>query len=324
MLTDEVKIKVFAGRGGDGMVAFSKTKMTLGPTGGRGGNGGNVYFEGVSDLTALNRYRHKPDFYAGDGKQGKSDKSTGHTGTDIILRVPIGSVLHNLETGVDIDITKVGQSVLVAKGGIGGRGNMSFRSPVNTTPEEAEEGKSGEEFSFFIELRLIADIGLVGLPNAGKSSLLNELTKAEAKVANYSFTTLEPNLGVMDDLIIADIPGLIEGASEGRGLGIKFLKHVRRTKLLFHCISAESENISKDYKIIRKELEAYSPEFLDKKELLLLTKTDIFSKTGLKKKISEMKKLTKKKNSLGVLAISIHDWDSLQELKQKISSLDLV
>jgi GTP-binding protein len=322
MLTDEVKIKVFAGHGGNGMVAFSKTKMTLGPTGGRGGNGGNVYFEGVSDLTALNRYRHKTDFYAGDGKQGKSDKSTGHTGADVILRVPIGSVLHNLETEEDIDITKVGQTVLVAQGGIGGRGNMYFRSPVNTTPEEAEEGKPGQEFPFFIELRLIADIGLIGLPNAGKSSLLNELTKAEAKVANYSFTTLEPNLGVMDDLIIADIPGLIEGASHGRGLGIKFLKHVKRTKILVHCISAESENIAEDYRIIRKELETYDSEFKKKSELLLLTKTDLFDKKIIKTKLAEIKKLAKKKTSLGAYAISIHDWDSLQDLKKKLSALE--
>ncbi|HCP08932.1 MAG TPA: GTPase ObgE [Candidatus Moranbacteria bacterium] len=322
MLTDEVKIKIFAGKGGNGMVAFSRTKMTLGPTGGRGGDGGSVYFEGVSDLTALNKYRHKKEYYAEDGKQGKSDKSTGHAGPELILSVPIGSVLHNLETGENIDITKVGQRVLVANGGVGGRGNMYFRSPINTSPEEAEEGKPGEEFSFFIELRLIADIGLVGLPNAGKSSLLNELTKAQAKVANYSFTTLEPNLGVLEDLIIADIPGLIEGASLGKGLGIKFLKHVKRTKLLIHCISSESEDMKHDWEVIRKELETYAEEFKTKKEMILLTKTDLLTPAELKKKLAEIKKLAKNKNSLGFEAISIHDWDSLENLKSKFLSLN--
>jgi len=323
MLTDEVRIKIYAGHGGDGSVAFSKTKMTLGPTGGRGGDGGNIYFEGVSDLTALNKYKHKVDYYAEDGKRRKNDKSTGHAGRDLILTVPIGSVLHNLETGKDIDITKAGQRVLVAQGGIGGRGNFYFRSPINTTPEEAEEGKPGEEFSFFLELRLIADIGLVGLPNAGKSSLLNELTKANAKIGNYEFTTLEPNLGVFENFIIADIPGLIEGASAGRGLGIKFLKHIRRTKLLLHCLSAESDDLVRDYKIIRKELENYASELAHKKELLLLTKTDLLTKEELKKKNAQLKKLAKGKNSLGIETVSIHDWDSLEKLKGVILGLDI-
>jgi len=321
MLTDEVKIKISAGAGGKGVVAFSKTKMTLGPSGGRGGNGGHVYFEGVSDLTALNKYRHKKEYYAEDGKKGGSDKSTGHNGLDMLLTVPMGSVLHNLETNEKIDITKAGQKVLVAQGGIGGRGNFYFRSPINTTPEESEDGKTGEEFNFFIELRLIADLGLVGLPNAGKSSLLNELTKANAKVANYSFTTLEPNLGVLEDLIIADIPGLIEGASTGKGLGIKFLKHIQRTKFLVHCISAESEDIARDYAVIWQELKSYSPELAEKKELLLLTKADILSAAELKEKVAQIKKIAKVKKSLGFEIISIHDWDSLERLKSKIMEL---
>ncbi|MFA4817439.1 MAG: Obg family GTPase CgtA [Parcubacteria group bacterium] len=313
-LTDEVKIKIFAGKGGDGVVAFDKIMMSLGPTGGRGGNGGNVYFEGVSDLTALNKYKHKNDYYADDGKRGKTDRSSGHTGGDLMLTIPIGSVLHNLDTGKDIDITKVGQRVLVGKGGIGGRGNFYFRSAKNTSPQEFEKGKLGEEFAFFLELRLIADIGLIGLPNAGKSSLLNELTNANAKVANYSFTTLEPNLGVMDDLIIADIPGLIEGASRGKGLGIKFLKHIQRTSVLVHCISCESVDIKKDYEIIRRELENYNPELSAKKELLLLAKTDLLEPDVIQEKLKELRKINK-----NVLAVSVHDWESLEKLKKAVN-----
>lgn len=313
MITDEVKIKIRGGRGGDGSVAFEKTKMSLGPTGGRGGNGGNVYFEGASDLTALNKYKSKREYWAEDGKRGKGDKSSGHNGKDIILTVPIGSVLLDLNTKREFEITKPGEKILAAKGGIGGRGNFYFRSSRNTSPEEYEEGKTGEEFEFFIELRLIADIGLIGLPNAGKSSLLNELTNANVRVANYAFTTLEPNLGVLDDLIIADIPGLIEGASSGKGLGIKFLKHIRRTKVLVHCVSAESDSPKKDYEIVRKELSDFAEELAEKKEIILLTKSDLVSADALKKKIAMLKKINP-----DIFPVSIHDWDSLKSLSEKL------
>lgn len=278
MLTDEVKIKVMAGKGGDGSVAFDKVKMSLGPTGGRGGNGGSVYFEGVSDLLVLRRYRNKKEHWAENGKRGGNDRSDGKAGEDLILPMPIGSVIKNTETGKEIEIKASGQRVLAAKGGVGGRGNYFFRSSVNTSPKEKEIGRSGEEFEFEIELRLIAQIGLIGLPSAGKSSLLNELTKAEAKVAAYHFTTLEPNLGVMEGgIILADIPGLIEGASSGKGLGIKFLRHIKRTEILAHCISLDSEDVLKDYETIRNELERYDPELLEKKEIIILTKSDLVS-----------------------------------------------
>jgi len=313
MLTDEVKIKVHAGKGGDGVVAFNKTKMSLGPTGGKGGNGGNVYFQGVSDLTALNRYKQKRDYYAGDGNNGARDKSTGHDGKDIVLSVPIGSVLKNLKTDETVEITQVGQKIIVARGGRGGQGNFYFRSPTNTSPQEFEAGRPGQEFEFFVELLLIAKVGLIGLPNAGKSSLLNELTKAEAKVGNYEFTTLEPNLGSLGGVIIADIPGLIEGASGGKGLGVKFLKHIQRTSVLFHCLSSESADNLRDYQIIRKELEKYNPSLTQKQEQILLTKIDLLSDTELVKRIADLKK-----GGLEVFPVSIHDWEALEGLKQRI------
>ncbi len=313
MFTDEVKIKVYAGRGGDGVVAFNKVKMSLGPTGGKGGNGGSVYFEGVSNLSALNKYKHKKEYYAEDGQNGKKDNSEGHRGKELVLTVPIGSVLHDLRNKRELEIVKVGQRVLVASGGIGGRGNFFFRGPSNTSPKERELGKTGEDRDFFVELRFIADIGLIGLPSAGKSSLLNELTASKAKVGNYDFTTLEPNLGVMDEIILADIPGLIEGASEGRGLGMKFLRHIQRTKVLVHCISLESVDFKKDYEIIREELKKYSKGLIAKKEIILFTKTDLISEDQIAQKIKEMQKINPQ-----VLSVSIHDQDKLDELKKHL------
>ncbi|PIR73517.1 MAG: GTPase ObgE [Candidatus Moranbacteria bacterium CG10_big_fil_rev_8_21_14_0_10_35_21] len=315
MLIDEAKINASAGKGGDGVVSFDKNKMSLGPAGGRGGNGGNVFFQGVSNLTALNKYRNKRKYLAQNGNQGMGNRSSGKNGEDIFLTVPIGSVINNLDTNKSFEITKVGEEILAAKGGVGGQGNFFFRSPSNTTPLESEKGRSGESFTFLVELRLIADLGLIGFPNAGKSSLLNELTKADVKVGNYSFTTLEPNLGAFEDWIIADIPGLIEGASEGRGLGIKFLRHIQRTKILFHCLSAESTNLKADYQTVRKELKKYNPELTEKPEIIILTKSDIISDKEKKEKTNQLKKL-----GVEVVATSIHDFESLENLKKVMRS----
>jgi len=315
MLTDEAIIKVSAGRGGDGVVAFDKIKMSLGPTGGRGGDGGPVYFEGVADIFALNRYRTLKNHLASDGKNGRTNRGDGPTGKDLILTVPVGTVVLNLKNKKNFEITEVGQKVLAAAGGIGGRGNFSFRSAKNTSPQEYEEGKKGEEVEFGLELRLIADVGLIGLPSAGKSSLINELTAANAKVGEYHFTTLEPNLGVMDRTIIADIPGLIEGAHAGRGLGIKFLRHIQRTKVLLHCLSLESDDLDRDYKIIRNELASYDKKLIEKKELVLLTKMDLFKKKEIESKIKKLK--TKNK----IIFTSIHDMDSLEDLQKEIQNL---
>ncbi len=275
MLVDDVTIKVEAGNGGKGAVAFNKNMMSLGPAGGSGGAGGSVYFKGTSDLLKLNQFRFKKEVKAEDGGNGKAQFVDGKNGKDLIVELPVGTVAHNMDTGENKELFAVGELVLGAKGGRGGRGNFHFRGPKNTSPKISENGKPGETFTFRFELKLIADVGFVGLPNAGKTSLLNSLTRAAAKVGNYAFTTLEPNLGAYYDLIIADIPGLIEGASAGKGLGTKFLRHVERTKEIFHLVSAESENPFADYETVRKELKKYSGELAEKPEEVFLSKSDL-------------------------------------------------
>ena len=335
MLIDDVKIKVKAGHGGRGAVAFNKNMMSFGPVGGTGGKGASIYAEGVSDLSALNQFRYKKNFEAENGQEGRDQFRDGHDGKDLILKVPVGTVIRNLSNENIGEITQVGERLLIAKGGNGGKGNFHFRSSTNTTPKQFQPGLPGEEFEIRMELKLIADIGFIGLPNAGKSSLLNELTNAKSKVANYPFTTLEPNLGTYFELILADIPGLIEGSSTGKGLGIKFLRHIERTKIVFHLISAESEDPARDYKVIRKELGDYSRDLIKKPEYLFLSKSDVISEKEAKKKLSILKKIhpnTRTRSgdkiagsksssfSVGVnskaLAISIYDDKSLEAVKK--------
>jgi len=316
MLIDEVTIEVKGGKGGDGKAHFDMTKSKEGADGGNGGNGGSVFVVGVSDLAALNRYRHQKKFKAGNGVNGGVQKMDGKYGEDIELLVPIGTIINNLDTGTKEEILKVGEKIKIASGGKGGRGNVEFKSSRNTSPYEFEQGKEGEEFKIFFELQLIAQIGFVGLPNVGKSSMLNELTAASARVANYKFTTLEPNLGVLDDLIIADIPGLIEGASEGKGLGFKFLRHIQRTRSIVHFISCESEDPKADYETVKKELESYDPELAKKEDYIFLTKHDLLTEDKLKEKIDELKKISE-----NVLAISIHDEKSIQEVRKILKTL---
>ncbi len=316
MLVDNVTIRVKAGNGGRGAVAFNKNKMALGPVGGNGGNGGNVYFEGVSDLSALSQFRNKKEIRTDDGKNGEGNFVDGEDGKDLVFKLPVGTVITNLDTGEIQEIIKTDDKFLIAKGGHGGKGNFKFRSSLNTSPRQFQQGLPGEGFTVKLELKLIADVGLIGLPNAGKSSLLNELTGAKSKVANYPFTTLEPNLGVYYELILADIPGLIEGASEGKGLGVKFLQHIERTKILFHLISAESEDPAKDHKIVRKELTKYSKKLAEKDEYLFLSKYDMIPEKDLKKKLGVLKKLNKK-----VIALSIHDEDSLKKVEKILNKI---
>lgn len=316
MLIDDVKLKISAGKGGTGAVAFNRNMMMLGPTGGSGGRGGSVFFEGVSDLGALNQFRFKKQIHAEDGKDGRGQFRDGSDGIDLTLKVPVGTVIHNLTIGKDFEITKVGEKILLAKGGNGGKGNFLFRSAKNTSPKRFQEGLAGEEFEVRLELKMIADVGFVGLPNVGKSSLLNELTNAQSKVANYRFTTLEPNLGVYYGLILADIPGLIEGASEGKGLGHKFLKHIERTKVLFHFLSADSENLLEDYETIRKELGRHNQELLEKPEHIVISKTDTVSSEELKEKMKTLRKLKKK-----ITPVSIIEEDSLDEIKKILNQI---
>ncbi len=323
MIIDDLTIRIQAGKGGDGIVSFNKNKNTLGPTGGRGGNGGNISFIGVSDLGALNTLRNQKVFKAEDGKNGRHQMNDGTAGEDLIIKVPVGTVIHNLTTDENHEIVKIGEQILIAKGGHGGKGNFLFRGPHNTSPKRFQEGLPGEQFNIRLELKMIADIGIIGLPNVGKSSLLNELTKARSKVANYHFTTLEPHLGVYYDLILADIPGLIEGASEGKGLGIKFLRHVERTRVLFHLVSAESEDPVKDYKTIRKELGAYNKLMLEKDEYLFLSKTDLpIGQAGMSDVATIKNKLAKlKKLNPTASVISIHDIDTIVTVQKILNRI---
>ncbi len=303
MLIDKAEITVRGGHGGAGCVSFGFLRQS-GPDGGNGGRGGDVYMRSTSDLTLLNQFTSKFDFAAPNGENGTKNKKTGKGGDDIELLVPVGTVVINKESGEEMfEFKYVDQRELIAKGGNGGWGNFEFRNPTRTTPDFAKPGLPGQKLDIILNLKLIADYGLIGLPNAGKSSLLNELTRAQAKTANYPFTTLTPNLGAIGTKFIADIPGLIEGASTGKGLGIGFLKHIEKVKILLHCISSESEDIERDYNIVREELAKYNKELLKKKELIIITKSDI-----LKDKI-------KFKNSINV---SIHDWDSIESLKKKL------
>ncbi len=316
MIVDDVKINVAAGQGGNGLAVFSKTKKTLGPTGGSGGSGGNIFIEGVSDLGTLRQFRYKKVCEAKNGQNGKSQLNDGHDADDLILYVPVGTVAHILDNKKIIEITKIGQRELVARGGKGGKGNYLFRSATNTSPRQFEKGKPGESFEIRLELKMIADVGFIGLPNVGKSSLLNELTNANSKVANYPFTTLEPNLGVYYDLILADIPGLIEGASEGKGLGTKFLRHIERTKILFHFVSADSPNPLSDYKIVRNELGTYNNLLLEKPEYIFISKLDTVEKNIIEKIKNDFKKIGK-----DAVAISIIDTESLDSIKKILNRL---
>jgi GTP-binding protein len=309
MLVDEVIITIKAGSGGDGAVSFGKGAKS-GPDGGNGGDGGDLYFKASSDLTLLGQFHPDQKVSAESGHNGAKDKMFGKKGADLEILVPIGSRVTDLNTKEVFEFNKTGEKILLCRGGTAGIGNFELRSSRNTTPEFSTPPTSGQTRKIEINLRFIADYGLIGLPSSGKSSLLNELTNAKAKTAEYHFTTLSPNLGVLPNKkIIADIPGLIEGASQGKGLGIKFLKHIQKVDLLLHCVSSDSINPASDYEIVRKELGKFKKSLLNKKELILLTKADLVDKKGTKKIKSKLKSLNKE-----IISTSIYDEDSLEFL----------
>ncbi len=308
MLVDDVIITVKAGDGGNGIVTFHPRRG--GPSGGNGGRGGDIYIIGVNDIEALSQFKFKKHLKAEPGAPGDRQDKDGRNAQDLYIKVPIGTRIAINDSDWIYEIENTTTPFLLAKGGKGGLGNDEFKSATNQTPHYAEDGQPGQEKTVHLELRLIAQIGFVGLPNAGKSSLLQALTNANPKIGDYPFTTLEPNLGVMNNLILADIPGLIEGASSGKGLGIKFLKHIEKTNLIAHCIDISQENLTDAYKTVRKEFEQYNPELLNKTEIIVLTKTDLLDKKEIEKKLKLMKKLHEK-----VVPASIIDDESLKNLK---------
>ncbi len=311
---DIAEVTFKGGDGGNGKVSFRKNMK--GPDGGNGGKGGDFYVVVKSDLKLLNQFSRETSFAAENGIPGAANGRTGRNGEDFTVSLPVGTSVIDKNTGQELfDLNSQGEKILIARGGRGGRGNWEFRSSENPAPKYAEKGRKGEVKELILSLKFIADLGLIGLPNAGKSSLLNELTGSHAKTANYPFTTLSPSLGVFNGRIIADIPGLIEGASLGKGLGIGFLKHIEKVKVLLHCISTESVDVLKDYETIRAELAKFSPKLLEKKEIILLTKSDISDTKEIEKETKQLKKIANQ-----ILVVSINDYKSLEELKKVLSS----
>ena len=310
---DEIRIQVKAGDGGDGVIRWSHTKEKElgGPSGGDGGRGGNVYAKALRDVHLLSRYRSKKELGAEDGKDGQAKNLFGANGEDLDLFLPVGSIITNIETSEKFSLNKEGERILLLSGGFGGRGNRSFKSSRNQSPDKTTPGKPGQTATFYIEVELIAHIGLVGLRNAGKTSLLNKLTSAHGKIGDYPFTTLAPNLGEMYGYIIADIPGLVEGAAKGKGLGHKFLRHIRKTKVLVHVISLENTDVLKAYRIVRKEIEQYDPLLLEKKEIILLTKTDLKDDSKVKEAKKTLQKIAKT-----IYAVSLYKDEDIKLLEK--------
>ena len=280
---DYVKIHCAAGHGGAGSAHLHRSRLTAkgGPDGGDGGRGGNVYLRGNDQMWTLLHLKYKRHIKAGRGGNGSSNNSFGDDGEDQFVEVPLGTVAKDAETGEELfEITKHGEEIILRKGGLGGRGNSWFKNSVRQTPRYAQPGTEGEEGWNILELKVLADVGLVGFPNAGKSTLLSVISAAKPKIANYPFTTLVPNLGIVsyrDDrsFVMADIPGIIEGASEGKGLGLRFLRHIERNSTLLFLVPADADDIAAEYSILLKELETYNPELLDKDRLLSISKSDM-------------------------------------------------
>ena len=318
---DQVKIYIKAGNGGDGSPSFRREKFIEfgGPDGGDGGKGGSVILKAEQNLNTLIDFRYQQHHKAKRGENGAGQNRTGKSGEDLILKVPLGTQVFEEDNKTLIyDFTKISEEFTAAAGGKGGLGNTRFKSSTNRAPRKFTKGTQGEEFTIWLQLKTIADIGIIGLPNAGKSSLLASVTNANPKIANYQFTTLNPNLGVASyddkEITIADIPGLVEGAHKGTGLGIQFLKHIERCKSLLHLIDITSEDLKKSYQQVKNELKKYSNKLTKKKELIVLNKIDLIDEKEVNNIIKDFKKNTKSE----VIALSTFNKSSVSKIKSKL------
>lgn len=316
MFVDELDIYAKAGDGGDGVVRWSREKFKPkgGPAGGNGGNGGDVYVRAVRDLNLLANYTGKKEFKATNGEAGRGSSEYGKGSSDLYIDVPVGSVVTDVRRDRTFELFEEGQTAKILLGGRGGLGNEYFKSSTNRTPTQSTKGKKGEEGEFHIELSLVVDVGLIGMPNAGKSTLLNAFTNATSEVGAYQFTTLEPHLGALFEFTIADIPGLIEGAAEGKGLGHKFLRHVTRTKMLLHLVSLEHEDPKNVYYTIRNELSNYDKSLSDKEEWIIFTKKDLVDQAKIDTTLQDIDT-----NEKRVFVVSQNDKKSIKNLRDELT-----
>ena len=318
---DQAKINIKAGNGGSGSASFRREKFVEfgGPDGGDGGDGGSIIFEAERNLNTLIDFRYAQHFKAESGKPGSKRNKTGANGKDLILKIPVGTQIYEEDNNTLIyDFKKNKEKYLLASGGKGGLGNVRFKSSTNRAPRKKTKGKEGDNFWVWLQLKIIADVGIIGLPNAGKSSLLAALTRAKPKIANYPFTTINPNLGVTyynnKEVTLADIPGLVEGAHKGVGLGVKFLRHIERCKILLHLVDLTEDNLAENYKKIRSELKNYDVQLSQKKEIIFFNKSDLIEKKDLDKKMSKFKSKINSKYKI----ISIFNKDDIQTIKRAL------